>query len=55
LSGVADLIAQVTQGLGGGIGVLQTLGTVALQVFQTQLARGLAISIENFQAAERNA
>lgn len=52
LSSVVNLISNFNESLGGGKNVLLTLGSVATQVFSTQISRGLSDIILNSKKAK---
>jgi len=52
---VVKLLAQFTESIGGGIGVLNLLGTTAIKIFSTQIARGLTIFSHNIKAVFNDA
>ena len=51
LTSIVKLIAQFTESVGGGIGVLNILGTTFTKVFSTQIARELMIFNHNIQSS----
>ena len=54
LSGVVSLMANFVDSIGGGSGVLLTLGSVGMQVFGKHIASGLATTIMNIRTAKEN-
>ena len=55
LSTVANLAANFIDAIGGGVTILEGLGSVALTVFSTHIARGINTTITNFEIAKNNA
>ena len=55
LKDLANFTSQFVESIGGGVGVLRTLGAVGMTVFNDQIARGITTMITNFQAAKANA
>ena len=54
LSGIVSLMANFVDSIGGGSGVLLTLGSIGMQVFGKHIASGLATTIVNMRAAKEN-
>lgn len=54
LTRIVSLIENMTQGLGGGIGLLRTFGAIGLQAFGGQITRGVTRGITNVQGALKN-
>ena len=54
LSGVVSLMANFVDSIGGGSGILLTLGSVGMQVFGKHIASGLATTIMNMRTAKEN-
>lgn len=52
---LANVVASMIDGLGGGVDILKTLGAVGMMVFSTQIAKGLNTTITNFEIASNNA
>ncbi len=55
LAELASLTANWIDGLGGGINILKSLGSVGLMVFGDQIAKSINISATNLQIARNNA
>lgn len=55
LSTAATFAANFVDSLGGGAGVLQTLGALGVSVFSEQIAKGINSTISGFQMAKSNA
>lgn len=55
LSTAATFAANFVDSLGGGAGVLQTLGALGVSVFSEQIAKGINSVISDFQMAKSNA
>ena len=55
LSTAATFVANFVDSLGGGVGVLQTLGALGVSVFSEQIAKGINSTISGFQMAKSNA
>jgi hypothetical protein len=55
LSDVANKIAVVIDGFGGGIPILESLGAIGLSVFSSQIAKGINTTIINLETAKNNA
>ena len=55
LSDVANKVATVIDGFGGGIPILKSLGAIGLSVFSTQIARGINTTVINLETARNNA
>ena len=52
---VADKFASWIDSIGGGGNVLLLLGSIATKVFSTQIANGIATTIQNFKSMRENA
>lgn len=52
---LANVVASMIDGLGGGVDILKMLGSVGVMVFSTQIAKGLSTTITNFEIARNNA
>ena len=52
---VANLFANFIDGIGGGINLLKSLGSVGLMVFSQQIAKGINTTISNFEVSKENA
>ena len=55
LAELASLTANWIDGLGGGVNILKSLGSVGLMVFGDQIAKSINISATNLQIARNNA
>ena len=55
LTELASLTANWIDGLGGGVNILKSLGSVGLMVFGDQIAKSINISATNLQIARNNA
>ena len=55
LSTAATFVANFVDSLGGGVGVLRTLGALGVSVFSEQIAKGINSVISDFQMAKSNA
>ena len=54
LTTLVKLLAEFTEALGGGIGLLNILGTTAIKVFSTQISRSLVDLNHNVQSTFEN-
>lgn len=54
LTGVVGLVENITEGLGGGIGLLRTFGAIGLKAFGGQITQGVTRGITNIQGALKN-
>ena len=55
LTQIAELAATAIDSIGGGAGVLRSLGAIGFSVFSQQIASGLMTTINNFQTANQQA
>ena len=54
LTTLVKLITQFTESIGGGVGVLNMLGTTGMRVFSVQIAKGLTTLTHNIQGTFEN-
>lgn len=52
LTKLVELVDGFVQSVGGGAGVLQMLGTIGLNVFSTQISKGLSTTIKNLTSVK---
>lgn len=52
LTNLVELVDGFVQSVGGGAGILQMLGTVGLNVFGTQISKGISTTIKNLASAK---
>jgi hypothetical protein len=55
LANASTIVAKLIDSVGGGIPILTSLGALGFSVFTNQIAGSIQTTINNFQAAQREA